>query len=98
MRMVEASHGSAVTSLSELEAADVAILTFVSLRERAWSLNCGERETDQSVLLRPARDCLRTPNQLHHALQDGETHISRRRHYASVRHIRYPAIMMRPTA
>ena len=35
-----------VTRLSELVTAEIAILTLVSLRERAWSLYCGEGETD----------------------------------------------------
>ena len=38
-----------VTMLSELVTAGVAILTFVSLRERAWSLCYGEGETDLAI-------------------------------------------------
>ena len=38
-----------VTMLSELATAGVAILTFVSLRERAWSLCYGEGETDLAI-------------------------------------------------
>ena len=35
-----------VTRLSELVTAEMAILTMVSLRERAWRLYYGEEETD----------------------------------------------------
>ncbi len=36
----------AVTTLQELVAAEVAVLTMVSFNERAWSLPYGEGETD----------------------------------------------------
>ena len=49
-QLMKAMH-QAVTSLSELvaAAAEVAILTFVSLRERTWSLYCGEGEIDLAI-------------------------------------------------
>ena len=44
--MLKKAMDAPVTSLSETVTAEIAILTSVSLRERAWSLYCGEGETD----------------------------------------------------